>query len=71
MLINQAVETQKQKAGCQKRMCFAQGHRYMCVQHPDIPIPTWTGDDYGYYGNFSGNFTCILHVINSDKQLVF
>lgn len=36
------------------------------IQHPGTPIPTWEGDDCGYYGNYS----CILHVINGDKQLV-
>lgn len=40
------------------------------IQHPDTPTPTWEGDGYGYSGNYSHNFTCILHVINSDKQLV-
>lgn len=29
MLTSQAVEAHKQKAGCQKSVCFMQGHRYV------------------------------------------
>lgn len=40
------------------------------IQHPDVTVPTWEGADYGYYGNYSHNSTCIFHVINGDEQLV-
>lgn len=29
MLTSQAVEAREQKAGCQKSVCFVQGHRHM------------------------------------------
>lgn len=34
------------------------------MHHSGIWIPTQEGYDYGYYGNYSCSFICILHMIN-------